>query len=126
MRDSVVAASLVQFGLLGTLAVSRPRSAAWATLLLVYYWSAASIQGAALAAAGLGLLASSVLERGHRRTDRRLPVDDRRPGIWAIARCGSGRLALRRAAAHGRRTSGRAALSRPPSPRNRRRREERR
>ena len=60
MRDSVVAATLVQFGLPGTL-LYLAAVGGLAMVLFVYYWSAASIQGAALAAAGLGLLASSIL-----------------------------------------------------------------
>ena len=60
MRDSVLAASLVQFGLPGTL-LYLAAICGLAIVLFVYYWSAASIQGAALAAAGLGLLASSIL-----------------------------------------------------------------
>ena len=61
MRDSVVAASLVQFGLVGTLLYVGARRAAWARCCGVYYRRAASIQGAALASAGLGLLATSWL-----------------------------------------------------------------
>ena len=60
MRDSVLAASLVQFGLPGTL-LYLTAIALLAMVLFVYYWSAASIQGAALAAAGLGMLSSSIL-----------------------------------------------------------------
>ena len=59
MRDSVLAASLVQFGLAGTL-LYFAALCGLLVLLLVYYWTAASIQGAALASAGLGLLASSI------------------------------------------------------------------
>jgi hypothetical protein len=58
MRDSVLAASLVQFGLPGTL-LYLASTAGLLVLLVSYYWSAASIQGAALASAGLGLLASA-------------------------------------------------------------------
>jgi hypothetical protein len=58
MRDSVVASSLVQFGLFGTLLyVGALCGLTW--LLWTYNRHAASIQGVALASAGLGLLASS-------------------------------------------------------------------
>ena len=58
MRDSVLAASLVQFGLPGTL-LYLAATIGLLVLLVMYYWSAASIQGAALASAGIGLLASA-------------------------------------------------------------------
>ncbi len=60
MRDSVLAASLVQFGLVGTLLYVG--ALCWmGTLLWSYYRRAASIQGAALASAGLGVFATSWL-----------------------------------------------------------------
>ena len=79
MRDSVLAASLVQFGLAGTLlylaAVVRPADPA-ARLLLVgrQHPGCGAGRGRARPAGQFDL------ERRHRRPDRRLPVDDRRPG----------------------------------------------
>lgn len=57
MRDSVMAGALVQFGLAGTLLYAGG-VAGMVWLLWTYYRGAASIQGAALAAAGLGLIAT--------------------------------------------------------------------
>jgi O-antigen ligase len=57
MRDSVIAGALVQFGLAGTLLYAGG-IAGMVGLLWTYYRRAASIQGAALAAAGLGLVAT--------------------------------------------------------------------
>ncbi|MCC7125799.1 MAG: O-antigen ligase family protein [Acidobacteria bacterium] len=60
MRDSVIASTLVQFGLVGTV-LYFVAVAGMLRLLWIYYRRAASIQGAALASAGLGLLATSWL-----------------------------------------------------------------
>jgi hypothetical protein len=103
MRDSVVAASLVQFGLFGTL-LYVVAMCGLAALLWTYYRRAASIQGAALASAGLGLLATAwfsvvtagpigvclwmiaglaIRDRELRRRPR--PVRSRRPWpVWVV------------------------------------------
>lgn len=60
MRDSLVASTVVQFGLLGTaLYAAGITGMAW--LLWTYYRRALSVQGAAFGAAGLGLLAAAGL-----------------------------------------------------------------
>ena len=60
MRDSLVASTVVQFGLLGT-ALYTAGVAGMTWLLWSYYRRAASVQGAAFGAAGLGLLAAAGL-----------------------------------------------------------------
>lgn len=60
MRDSLVASTVVQFGLLGTaLYTAGVLGMAW--LLWTYYRQGASVQGVAFGAAGLGLLAAAGL-----------------------------------------------------------------
>ena len=103
MRDSVVAASLVQFGLFGTLSRTVAAMCGLLVLLLdLLPYRAPASRAQRWPRPGLGLLAIDVVQRRHRRPDRRLPVDDRRPGHPRSRDCAAARDRVRSRRARGR------------------------